>query len=620
MLLEIHNGTLGIGEQTLLSRFDFEIKGKEKTAIVGRNGCGKTTFLRLLAGELSLERDDQADDAFFYTSRKLTIGLLHQQAFSDVSVTLEEQLVKSCPCKDQWDMERFTWEQEYDRLLTGFGLSKEDKKKKLCEFSGGEQTKIAFIELLLQKPDLLLLDEPTNHLDAETTEWLEDYLHTYEHAVVMVSHDRFFLDQVADTVYEIQNQKMIRYVGNYTSYRQQKQKNLQLQEKAWQRQQAEIQKQEELIERFKHKPKKAAFARSRKKMLERMPKIEKPQADDAHMFTGPITPEVTSSKWVLEAEHLQIGYDRALLELSLRIRRGQKIGVIGPNGVGKSTFLKTAAGLIPPVKGKCAFGLHVLTGYFDQQSASLASEKSVAEHFHDLFPSMTEKEVRQTLGAFLFSGKEASRKVSQLSGGEKARLVLAELLKSLPNFLILDEPTNHMDIPAKETLESAFRSYTGTLLFVSHDRYFISQVADALLIFEDQSVSYYPFGYTHYVEQRKKVASGLPLSAQLKAEEQALISGLKNVPKAEHHRLREIPTEIAYQDWQMRLSMEPIEEIRNQLELLALSYDAFQAWENKEYAAQYAQREEKLQEQYTALCLSWYEKWLQFHPEPSTEL
>lgn len=619
MLLQIQDGSLSIGGQSILTHFSLEIKGNEKIALVGRNGSGKTTLLRLLAGELSLDRNDQDQALGMTTSRKLTIGLLAQQAFSDDSVTVEEELLKACPCPDKWDRERFAWEQEYDRIFTGFGLKKEDKKKPLSRFSGGERTKIALIRLLLAQPDILLLDEPTNHLDMETVEWLEGYLKSYVHAAVIVSHDRFFLDEVADTVYEIQNHSLIRYSGNYTAYREQKRKNLLLQEKNWKQQQQEIERLEELIERFKHKPKKAAFARSRKKILERMPRMEKPASDDVHIFTGEITPEITSSKWVLEAEHLQIGYDRTLLELSLRIRRGQKIGIIGPNGAGKSTFLKTAAGLLPPVKGKCELGQNVLIGYFDQQTASLSSEKSVSEHFHDFFPSLTEKEVRNTLGAFLFSGKEASKKVSDLSGGEKSRLVLAELFQSRPNFFLLDEPTNHMDIPARETLESAFRSYTGTLLFVSHDRYFIRQVAEALLIFDEHSVLYYPFGYAHYAEHRRKYADGEDMPARIRAEEQALLSGLQNVPKAERHQLKEIPTELAYQDWQMHLVLEPLEQIQNELESFLMSYDLQKDWEESSYGEKREKEEKELYRRYTECCLDWYEKWLEFHPEKPVE-
>lgn len=610
MLLQIQDGSLSIGGQTILSHFHFEIKGTEKIALVGRNGSGKTTLLKLLAGELHLDRDDSSQGGLC-TSRRITTGLLHQQAFSDPSVTLEQELLKACPCPDQWDRDRFAWEQEYDRVLTGFGLSKEDKKKTISQFSGGEQTKLALIRLLLQKPDLLLLDEPTNHLDADTTEWLEAYLWDYEKAVVIVSHDRYFLDQTADVVWELQDGRLTRYAGNYTSYREQKLKNIRLQEKAYQNQQEEIQRLENLIERFKHKPKKAAFARSRKKILERMPRVEKPCRDDAHIFTGEIAPETLSSKWVLEAEHLQIGYDRALLEFSLRVRRGQKIGIIGPNGAGKTTFLKTAAGLIPPFKGKCTLGLRVQAGYFDQHTASLSSDQSVAEHFHSLFPAMTEKEVRDALGSFLFSGRDAQKKVSSLSGGEKSRLVLAELFQSRPNFFILDEPTNHMDIPARETLESAFRAYTGTMLFVSHDRYFIRQVADALLVFGEDSVLYYPFGYAHYMEYCGKNASRTPAGVQ--AEEQALISGLLNVPKAER-RPRELSTEQMYEDWRLSLAAEPLEQCRCRLEDFYAGCDWERLWRDPSYPNARQEEEEALLQEYTARCLEWYDVWAEFHP------
>lgn len=348
-----------------------------------------------------------------------------------------------------------------------------------------------------------------------------------------------------------------------------------------------------------------------------MPKIEKPSAGEAHLFTGTLDPEIRSAKWVLEAEHLKIGYEnKALLELSLRIRRGQKIGIIGPNGAGKSTFLKTAAGLLPPVDGACSLGLNVLLGYFDQQTASLTSDLSVADHFHQLFPALTEKEVRQTLGAFLFSGKNASKKVSMLSGGEKSRLVLAELLQSRPNFLVLDEPTNHMDIPAKETLESAFRAYTGTLLFVSHDRYFIRQVAESLLIFDEQSVFYYPFGYEHYLERKQKEA-GQDMSACIRAEEQALISGLQSVPMPERHRLREMDTERAYEDWQLRLAFEPVEQVQEALEQHWNAYDEYLSWTDPDAALAWTQQEEELRLQYTERCLAWYDKWEEFHPQPS---
>ena len=562
MLYQITDGSISAGGTPVLSHFNFEIKGNEKVALVGRNGTGKTTLLRLIAGELELDRDDRRQGPGIVTSRRLTVGMLRQQAFENGERTVEEEILQGCPAKDRFDRERFEYELEYDRLFTGFGFSREEKRKRLKDFSGGQQTKIALIRLLLQKPDILLLDEPTNHLDIDSARWLERYLKEYSHAVVMVSHDRFFLDQTADAVYEVEAGHLTRYSGNYTQYRAEKRKRLELQRKAYERQQEEIRRLEEVISRFKNKPAKAAFARAKKKQIERMQKVEKPLEEDTCLFPGPLEPLFPGSKWVLEAEHLKIGYERPLLELSLRVRRGQKIGILGANGVGKSTFLKTAAGLLEPKEGRLSLGNQVMIGYFDQHSAEIESEKTVLEHFHDLFPSMTEKEVRSTLGAYLFGGREAAKKVNSLSGGERARLVLAELLQGRPNLLILDEPTNHMDVQAKEVLESAFQAYQGTILFVSHDRYFIRQVAEAVLIFEEQGSFYYPFGYEHYLERLEKCqaeGNGAAMAGQMKAEDAALIAGMRAVPKAERHRLRELPTEELYLEWKLGLVMERLE-------------------------------------------------------------
>ena len=597
MLYQIINGTVSVGGTTILDHIDFEIKEKEKIAVVGPNGAGKTTLLKLIAGELELDRDDKRTTPGIRTSRKVTVGMLRQSNEQDADKTIEELLLEGCPERDSFSKERYAYEMEYDRLFVGFGFEKDDKKKHLKEFSGGEQTKISLIRLLLEKPDILLLDEPTNHLDIETVEWLEDYMKVYPSAVIFVSHDRFFLDRVVTAVYELDRNKLKRYAGNYTQYRQQKAKDIKLQTKAYERQQAELKRLNDLIEKFKHKPSKASFARSRKSIIERMELIECPEPEKASFFTGPIEPLVLGPKWVYEAEHLKIGYNKkAIKELSLRIRRGQKIGIIGANGTGKTTFLKTVAGELEAIEGKGGLGNNVLMGYFDQQTAAVQSEKSVLEHFHDLFPVMTEKEVRNTLGMYLFSGQDVAKKVSDLSGGEKSRLMLSELITGRPNFMLLDEPTNHMDIKAKETLEAAFKAYTGTMLFVSHDRYFISQVADAILVFEEDRVMYYPFGYEHYLTHCK-TQNTEELSALMEAENQALVAGLRAVPKPERHRLREINTEEAYIDWRLRLAAEPIEEARAEVDRQLLIWD-----------------EEKLNEaidNWTYECLKWYDMYLE---------
>lgn len=619
MLYQIAEGSVSVGGNLILSHINFEIRGNEKIAVVGSNGAGKTTLLKLIAGELDLDRDDKRQGPGIKTAKKLTIGYLKQQAFKEKERTVEEEIFASCPYENLYSPERFEYEREYEMLFTGLGFLKTDKKKPLSEFSGGEQTKIALIRHLLLKPDILLLDEPTNHLDIKTTQWLEAYLTHYEKSVVMVSHDRFFLDQTVSVVYELSGKTLTRYAGNYTHYREEKKKKIRIQTKAYERQQEEIKRLNDLVERFKHKPNKAAFARAKRKAAERLVPVEKPVEEESHIFVQPFEPALLGSKWVFESEHLKIGYDKPLADLTFRVRRGQKIGILGPNGAGKSTFLKTVAGLIPGLSGEFSMGNQITIGYFDQHSSEIQSDQTVADHFHNLFPVLTEKEVRSILGSYLFAGKEAGKRVDVLSGGEKARLVLAELLQSRPNFLILDEPTNHMDIRAKETLESAFQAYTGTILFVSHDRYFLDRVAESILIFEDKTVYYYPFGYSHYLERSRK-AQGEGIAAQIKAEEQALITGLKAVPKAERHRLKEISTEEAYSEWKLRLAREPLLQAEKEVEdlnrrceeLLTGFYDSKEfwsgdSWEEEPLYQTFCRQREEAWEKWTAVCIKWWE-------------
>lgn len=620
MIYQITDGTVSAGGRTILSHIEFEIHGTEKIAVVGRNGAGKTTLLKLIAGKQPLDRDDRRNGPGIRSSRKLTMEMLSQQVFQDVDRTVEQEFLAFCPVKDCFDRAWYEYELEYDTMFTGLGFSKEDKKKQISHFSGGEQIKIALIFLLLKKPDILLLDEPTNHLDLQACQWLEAYIGRYEKAVVMVSHDRFFLDRTVDVVYELFNGGLTRYPGNYTHYREEKLKQIRIQKKAYERQQEELERLGGLVERFKHKPNKASFARAKRKAMDRMERVEKPQEDDTHIVTGEIIPLKAGGKWVFTSEHLKIGYKTPILEITMRIRRGQKIAILGPNGAGKTTFLKTIAGLLPPVDGEFSLGNHTVMGYFDQKSAQLQSDCSVYEHFTGIFPSLNQKEARSILGAYLFGGRDAEKKVSSLSGGEKARLVLAELLQSRPNFLILDEPTNHMDIRAKENLESAFRAYTGTILFVSHDRYFIRQVADAVLIFENQSVMYYPFGYEHYLERKEKQAQGTAMAAQVKAEDQALIAGMRAVPKAQCHSLRELSTEAAYKDWKMSLALEQMETARQAWASIAASMEEMQsqwmqsegfwsgqAWSGKMEYEELERSCHNAWEEWHSACIKWLE-------------
>ena len=630
MLLEIKEGTVSRGGIPVLNRFSFEIRGTEKAAIVGRNGAGKTTLLDVISGKLDLDSDEKHPYAGLARSRAFTTGTLSQTFTDDPEKTLEQSILEAVmsgkPSGYQYSKDRYSYEQLYDRMLTGFGLSKEDKGKKLCEFSGGEQRKIMLMRLLLAEPDVLILDEPTNHLDLESVEWLENYIRRYPKAVVMVSHDRYFMNRTADVIWEVADGKVTRYPGGYTAYTEEKARRYRRQRKAYEAQQAEIQREKDLIRKFRNKPKKASFARSRKKILDRMHPVEKPRPEDAFLHTGELLPAHLGSKWVFACIHMVIGYEKVhpLKEISFRIRRGQKIGVIGPNGSGKSTFLKTVAGLLPPLDGERKCGAHIETAYFDQFSAEITGEeaaKNVLEWFHDQYPALNEKEIRDFLADYLFRGRDLGKTVGNLSGGEKSRLVLAALLYPGPNFLILDEPTNNMDIPAKETLESLFRCYRGTILFVSHDRYFLSRVADSLLLFDSRGtgIHYYPFGYDHYMERKEIAKSGTDIAALRTAEDQRLIEELKAVPKAERFRLREYSTEEATLDWRFSLIRPELEDAAEQFRSICRKAEEEQLRITEsldEYMNAASQSScsrddlEAARDVWTAKCLDWYEVWL----------
>lgn len=612
MRYQIIDGMVSLQGETILNHVDFSIRGKEKIAIVGKNGAGKTTLLRLIAGELSLDRDDRRKGPGIFLARNTSVGMLHQEHLSEKTGTLEEYIKACCPVKDRYAKERYDFELEYDKLFTGFGFDREEKKKPLHEFSGGEQTKIGMIHLLLKKPDILLLDEPTNHLDASSVEWLEEYVRQYEGAVVMVSHDRFFLDSTAQVIYELSDGTLTRYAGNYSEYRSQREKKRQIQRKKYEAYQQEQQRLRELIERFKHKPRKASMARAKKKQMERMEKIVLPPREDVHFFAEDIVPKHPGNKIVLEAEKLAVGYESPLQVLDFRLRRGQKIGIIGENGTGKSTFLKTLAGRIPPLSGKLRWGEHIQMEYFEQNTAEFHSEKRVLEYYHEKHPEENLSDIKKTLAQYLFRGEEVAKKISDLSGGEKSRLVLGEILESRPNLLLLDEPTNHMDIPAKETLESAFCAYGGTMLFVTHDRYFLKEVADALLIFDKDKVTYYPFGYEHYIEKEKKKRRYGEKDVR-EEENRKLVEALFAVPEKTRMQGARFNTEQSYTDWQLTLAAEQMRQAACALEqMLKRREELFlkRTWleEYERWKAEYGEKNSLYEE----ACLAWYEKWLEY--------
>ena len=537
MLYQISNGAVAFGDDVILHSIDFEIRNTEKIAIVGRNGCGKTTLLKLISGEVEMEKLDSDESAFIAKAGNPEIGYLKQIAFDDPDVTLEQEVRKCFVKMDERKAElaraaaelehdysdekvaRYTameeafkddggyyYEKEYEVMIRKFGFSDDERKKPIRDFSGGQQTKIAFIKLLLSKPDILLLDEPTNHLDVTTIEWLEGYLKSYPKAVVVVSHDRMFLDNVVDVVYEIEYGTARRYPGNYTNFIARKKENYDKQMKDHIAQQKEIERLQRMVTRFKGNPTKTAMAQSKQKAIDRMVIIEAPDKYDNKTFHANFQPEKETGNDVLYTSELAIGYDHPLSVVSLDLKRGEKLGILGGNGLGKSTFLKTIVGKIPALSGEYRFGTNVQIGYFDQQMAMYTSNKTVLDDFWDEYPNLTETEARNALGAFLFSGEDVFKNVNMLSGGEKVRLALCKILKTRPNVLVLDEPTNHMDIVGKETLESMLKDYKGTLIFVSHDRYFVKKVATQLLVFEDGTTNLYQFGYEQYQEKLDREA------------------------------------------------------------------------------------------------------------------
>ena len=563
MNFRITNGYISYGAETILEEINFRIKDKEKIAIVGRNGSGKSTLLKSIIDNELLSEGIGNEKFNIYKEGNAVIGYLKQIDFEDETITMLDEILKVY--KDILDIERkledlvikmqsnsseelakeytklqeryeildgYTYKKEYETAINKFGFAKEDKYKKINEFSGGQKTKIAFIKLLLSKPDILLLDEPTNHLDITTVEWLENYLKNYPKAVVIVSHDRMFLNKIVDKIYEIEYGTVTEYSGNYEFFEKQKRINYEKQLKDYEFQQKEIKRLQQIADRFRYKPTKAKMAMDRLKQIERMVKIEEPNRYDLKTFKTNFEVEFESGKDVLNVEDLEIGYDKVLAKISFKLYKEQKLGIIGSNGIGKSTLLKTLIGNKNAISGIYQFGHNVKIGYFDQQIINLNLEKTVFEEFYEAFPYLTVTEVRKSLAAFMFYGDNIFKKIDMLSGGERVRLALCKILKTGPNLLILDEPTNHMDIVGKETLENMLKEYKGTLIFVSHDRFFVNKIADCILSFENGNVKFYQYGYQEYLEKKSQNAEEI-IENKEKNEKKKYINPLKEKEKLE---------------------------------------------------------------------------------------
>ncbi|MGX7030642.1 ABC-F family ATP-binding cassette domain-containing protein [Vagococcus zengguangii] len=547
ILLQANNVARYFGADVLFEHIQLTVQDTSKIALVGRNGAGKSTLLKIIAGI------DQTDAGQVTKAKGLSIGYLAQntgftsektiwdamlETFAKL-IALEERIrslevAMGEPNLSSDDSQRlmkeydslqhqfqeqngYTYQAEIKAILNGFRFDESYYDRPVNSLSGGQKTRLALAKLLLEQPNLLILDEPTNHLDIDTLSWLENYLQNYRGALLIVSHDRYFLDKVVNEVYEISRRKMTHYKGNYTKYLDLKAAQLEQDWKAFEKQQDEINKLEDFVARNLARASTTKRAQSRRKQLEKMERLDKPMGDEKSARIQ-FNVEKSSGNVVLQLEQAAIGYDQEILSepINLDVRKQEAIALVGPNGIGKSTLLKSLIGKHTLIKGQPHFGTNVAIGYYDQEQSDLRSNKTVLHELWDEHPTTPEKDIRSILGSFLFSGDDVTKAVPSLSGGEKARLALAKLSMDQQNFLILDEPTNHLDIDSKEVLEDALIEFEGTLLFVSHDRYFINRIATKVIELGENGTTEYLGDYDYYVAKKAELAE----IERLKAEQQ----------------------------------------------------------------------------------------------------
>lgn len=553
IILQLNGITKYYGADPILSNIKLEVQSKDRIALVGRNGAGKSTLLKIISGELSYDsgeimkpkettidymgQDTVLESTLSIWDEMLTVFKPLQKMEKELR-KLEEKMGDPSYQQDSNNYEKLL--KEYDQLqisfkdlggyqyeadirsiLHGFRFSNFDYSTPISTLSGGQKTRLALAKLLLTKPDLLILDEPTNHLDIETLAWLEQFLQNYDGAILIVSHDRYFLDKVVTQVYEVSQKTTYKYPGNYSNYLTQKAERYEREMKQFEKQQDEVAKLNDFIQKNIARASTTKRAQSRRKQLERMELMDRPNdGEKGASFSFDI--ERQSGNEVLKVDNLSIGYEEnqfIVKNINLRATRQDSIALVGPNGIGKSTLLKGLMNKLPFVSGEIQFGSNVTVGYYDQEQANLTSNKAVLNELWDDYPTTTEKEIRTVLGNFLFSGDDVLKVVSTLSGGEKARLALAKLMMQKANFLILDEPTNHLDLDSKQVLENALISYPGTLLFVSHDRYFINRVTNKVIELSPEGTTEFLGDYDYYVEKKAEMEERKELEAANMAQE-----------------------------------------------------------------------------------------------------
>ncbi len=605
ILLQGQNLARYFGPTVLFENIQITIQDNERIALVGRNGAGKSTLLKILAG---IEPTDAGTVA---KKKEVTIGYLDQHSAVDSTKTIwDEMLTVFAPVillmkqaeqaatrladeavindpdameaalklydtlqQEIHKQDAYGYESEIRSVLHGFKFYEEDLDRPISQLSGGQKTRLAMAKILLEKNDLLILDEPTNHLDIDTLAWLENYLLGYRGTLLVVSHDRYFLDKIATNVYEISRNKIHHYKGNYSWFLQEKAARLEQEMKQYEKQQEEIAKLEDYVARNIVRASTTKMAQSRRKRLEKMDRMDKPMGDERSVrFAFDIERE--SGNVVMAVENAAVGYNNDVLAkpINLDLRKQQAIGIVGPNGIGKSTLLKSIIDQIPFIEGGVKFGTNVDLGYYDQELSTLSKNKTVLAEIWDLHPTMNEKDVRSILGSFLFTGNDVEKTISSLSGGEKARLALCKLALERNNLLMLDEPTNHLDIDSKEVLENALIDYDGTLVFVSHDRYFINRIATSILELSADGSKLYIGDYDYYIEKKQEEAELLALLAE--EQEEQLTDEVAPPVKSTYHASKEkaklerkLSREITSLEEKLEEIESKIEEIETQLTL-----------------------------------------------------
>ncbi|WP_223261390.1 ABC-F family ATP-binding cassette domain-containing protein [Bacillus wiedmannii] len=640
ILLQVNALTKLYGAETILANIKLEVQTKDRIALVGRNGAGKSTLLKIIAGELS------HDGGEIIKPKDVSIGYLAQNTGLETSLTIWDEMLTVFTHLQQMETklrrleqemgkeENFSNEATYERLLadydqlqldykdqggyqyeadirsilSGLGFPVETHQTTISTLSGGQKTRLALGKLLLTKPDLLILDEPTNHLDIETLTWLEQYLQGYPGAILIVSHDRYFLDKLVTQVYEISNKESRRFVGNYSKYLDLKSALYEQDMKRYEKQQDEIAKLEDFVQKNIARASTTKRAQSRRKQLDRMELLTRPLGDSkSASFHFDI--EKQSGNDVLQVKDATIGYDDdpIIEHVTMRLTRGDSVALVGPNGIGKSTLLKSLVNKLPLLNGDVSFGSNVSVGYYDQEQANLTSSKRVLNELWDEYPLQPEKEIRTILGNFLFTGDDVLKPVSSLSGGQKARLALAKLMMQKSNLLILDEPTNHLDLNSKEILENALIDYPGTLLFVSHDRYFINRVTTTVVELSTEGAQEYLGDYDYYVEKKNQMIERAAFEQQEQQENQAPVQ--KTVAQEKLNYLEE--KERKQLERQRTRKIEELEqnivEFEEEIATLEDQLCLPEIYADYEKASEITTKKQTLQEQLDACMAEWEE-------------